>query len=640
MAQLPADRTKLTLAQANQTPGLVADATANKNALTEAYDTIDLLNEKVDTHAGASVLPHADGSVTTAKIANGAVSSNKLASGAATTDKIADSAVTTSKLAAGATIEEKIANGAVSRRTIVTGAVGADQLDPSLLQQYGNIATNAKFQQIDAQFADITQDTSITVTVGPGGSYSTINAALGYLSRKTLKYSDSGFKAEIMLKSGFVMSEQVFVKNIDLGFITISSEASEVTINAGGFVQNVNESAYGSSGFPLTSSAAFTGYGNAIMPVINVLFNFNGSGIAGQTNGIFLIYGAMGLIARGKGFKNGMGNGYSIMEGSRLYATETICSGHASNNISCFRGSYLLFRAGIATGSGGYGAYLDNACMIDCISADFSNCVQSGLWISGLSMASANRMTANNCGRNAISADSGSTIDAHNSTLNNAVQRGVSCDGSTINVNDSSITGSGQQAINVTNSGTVTAKNSTMTGSLGTESVYANYGGTCNVSGAQCQRVVGTNGTDIRVGYGGIIYAHDAVGGYSGATPNVLSNNGIIFNATAISDNTTFGANQTFTPTGDWSGTLTYSKMPNGIVWLRGTLTAGTTLTPGTNIGSIASGYRPPVTMPLQAIHGSNNTQYGFHISSSGSMFLSSTLVSGSYNINFMYKSV
>ncbi|REK59894.1 MAG: hypothetical protein C6W55_00580 [Thermobacillus sp.] len=43
MAQLPADRTKLNAAVANQQPSIVASAQANREALIEAYDTIDKL---------------------------------------------------------------------------------------------------------------------------------------------------------------------------------------------------------------------------------------------------------------------------------------------------------------------------------------------------------------------------------------------------------------------------------------------------------------------------------------------------------------------------------------------------------------------------------------------------------------------
>lgn len=48
MANLPANRTKLNVAIANQQPSIVASAQANREALVEAYDTIDLLYEMVN----------------------------------------------------------------------------------------------------------------------------------------------------------------------------------------------------------------------------------------------------------------------------------------------------------------------------------------------------------------------------------------------------------------------------------------------------------------------------------------------------------------------------------------------------------------------------------------------------------------
>jgi len=47
MAQLPADRTKLQAAVINQQPSIVASAKANREALTEIYDTADLLYQFV-----------------------------------------------------------------------------------------------------------------------------------------------------------------------------------------------------------------------------------------------------------------------------------------------------------------------------------------------------------------------------------------------------------------------------------------------------------------------------------------------------------------------------------------------------------------------------------------------------------------
>lgn len=56
MATLPSNRTKLQAAISNQVAGTTADASANINAMIEAYDTIDTLNQKVDGLVSAGIL--------------------------------------------------------------------------------------------------------------------------------------------------------------------------------------------------------------------------------------------------------------------------------------------------------------------------------------------------------------------------------------------------------------------------------------------------------------------------------------------------------------------------------------------------------------------------------------------------------
>lgn len=133
MATLPADRTKLALAQSNQTAGNVAASTKNINAMTESYDTIDLLNQKVDTHAAAAVLPHADLSVTTAKIALLAVGTAQLANTAITTAKMTDLNVTTAKLAdANVTLVKMAANSVGTTQIVDASVTTAKQADLSI----------------------------------------------------------------------------------------------------------------------------------------------------------------------------------------------------------------------------------------------------------------------------------------------------------------------------------------------------------------------------------------------------------------------------------------------------------------------------------------------------------------------------
>ncbi|PZD95240.1 hypothetical protein DNH61_11815 [Paenibacillus sambharensis] len=56
MANLPSNRTKLQAAVTNQQPTIVASSQANREAMIEAYDTIDLLNQKVDGLAAGGTL--------------------------------------------------------------------------------------------------------------------------------------------------------------------------------------------------------------------------------------------------------------------------------------------------------------------------------------------------------------------------------------------------------------------------------------------------------------------------------------------------------------------------------------------------------------------------------------------------------
>jgi len=62
MARLPADRTKLNAAIVNQQPSIVASAQANREALIEAYDTIDMLyNFTAGLVAGGTLQPYPHG---------------------------------------------------------------------------------------------------------------------------------------------------------------------------------------------------------------------------------------------------------------------------------------------------------------------------------------------------------------------------------------------------------------------------------------------------------------------------------------------------------------------------------------------------------------------------------------------------
>jgi len=129
MATVPADRTKLALAQSNQNPLNVLGSSQNKNALAEAYDTIDLLNQKVDANYGTGAISTnqlADSSVTLAKMADSSVGTMELVAASVTLAKMAAASVGTTQLVDGSVTDAKIAPATITADKFVAGALNND----------------------------------------------------------------------------------------------------------------------------------------------------------------------------------------------------------------------------------------------------------------------------------------------------------------------------------------------------------------------------------------------------------------------------------------------------------------------------------------------------------------------------------
>ena len=374
------------------------------------------------------------------------------------------------------------------------------------------------------------------ITVGNVGDVSSLNEALKIAASRRAAYTGTGFKIEVRLLSGFVLKEQVFVKNQDLSFVTITAEDDVVKIDASSFKNNVSEEAY-VTGLKLESAAAFTGYGIAKLPFVDCSFDFTRTGISGRTNGVFLIYGAEFRMGRGRKFLNGLSSGLSVMEGSKAYVTDTEFSGFNGNNIACYRGSYVLFRGGKANNStSGYGVYLDNLCQMDAAMADFSDNQRTNVWISGQSLLSANNAKFNNSKtENGLAADGASVADVHYAKFNDNALNGIVCQkSSAIDANNCDAKNNNGTGILVSDSANVNASASILTGN-GAYGVRCNFGGFLNISKADCRKVENIENADIRVDYGGYIAAHAAIGGLSGvAQGNVINNNGVVLNADKI----------------------------------------------------------------------------------------------------------
>jgi hypothetical protein len=72
--------------------------------------------------------------------------------------------------------------------------------------------------------ASIGSNEDITVTVGSGGDYATLNLALEALSRTVPVYKSGGFSARVEILSGYIETERIRVSNIDLSWIRIVAQ--------------------------------------------------------------------------------------------------------------------------------------------------------------------------------------------------------------------------------------------------------------------------------------------------------------------------------------------------------------------------------------------------------------------------------
>lgn len=110
------------------------------------------------------------------------------------------------------------------------------------------------------------QTADVTVTVGSGGDYSTVDEAIEYLKTLLPGYKNGGFKAEISLLTGFVWTEQLAFKNgVDLSWIEITSVDATVTVDGSEITVIDGDSVYG-------YQAAITVFNGAVGPVINTVF--------------------------------------------------------------------------------------------------------------------------------------------------------------------------------------------------------------------------------------------------------------------------------------------------------------------------------------------------------------------------------
>src|SRR5690554_5349301 len=270
------------------------------------------------------------------------------------------------------------AGDAVLRQELASPGQGSD-----LVAHTGT--SNTVTETLDRHTADIDQrtinvDESISLTVGSGGDYSTINEALEFLSKRSANITGS---ATILLLSGFIMSEQIFLRGIDLSWIEIVSEDAEVPIQRSSLTTQL-DSPEGVAGpyYP-----AFSAYSNASLPVISTLFNMDSSGTASGRVGIIIEGGSFGFISEGAGVKNAGEHGLRVSYGSRAVANGSIFTGAVN------RGCMVLVNSSASINGADFSGALGRntlrvfrSCVVNARGANLSNGAEVNVRVSEASL--------------------------------------------------------------------------------------------------------------------------------------------------------------------------------------------------------------------------------------------------------------
>ncbi len=320
--------------------------------------------------------------------------------------------------------------------------------------EYGRPTTEEKLATVKQvlRLDDTSLRENVKVTVGAGGDFPTINAAVLRLSRFT---PDLGVTAEVELQSGFVMMEQLFVEGVDLGWITITGVDAETIINEPSLTRVLD------GRYP-----AFGVKGGGTLPAIGQLFRFSSKGDSADSRDGVVASGAGSSadILSGCGVQDAGSYGIYAAEGSTINATGADASGAGSHGIFAYSGSTINAAGANASGAGGHGLFAAEGSTINATGADASDAGNYGLHAAHGSTINAQNANASGAGSYGIFATSSSTINAAGADASGAGSSGIfASDGSTVNAYGADASGAGQYGIRVYSGSTINAHDVTGT---------------------------------------------------------------------------------------------------------------------------------------------------------------------------------
>ncbi|SUT96036.1 Tail fiber protein [Actinobacillus lignieresii] len=408
---------------------------------------------------------------------------------------------------------------------------------------------------------DLTLDllnSNVTVTVGNQGDFATINDAISYLtnnfSKKTHKVGDStnsskytpdSLSATIKILSGFVMREQVILRQSKLGWINLIAEDPEVIISR----ESLTKIAY----FEGTSSEmypAFYAGDNSEQLLLACRFKMDETGDGTNRHGYVCNRNSTGHIWSNCGINNAGGYGCFAREASTISCRITYFEGAGKSGYAAAGASKMNAQGGRCAGSH------DGVSAFGCSIINFErgvadNCKNDSIVCLSSSAIGCDYAELNNANRYGIRCQEGGRVGGYQINIQNAKSVGIYCLGGSVSftkvnlndcnqgiladrcaivtVNQSSIIAK-SKGIHAKNGSKVDASDSSVI--CGSEfSVNANFGSSVVVTNVDCRSNRNSDGhNDLQFSNGSFISARDAKGGIAnGLLFNQLYQNGAVF---------------------------------------------------------------------------------------------------------------
>lgn len=263
----------------------------------------------------------------------------------------------------------------------------------------------------------------ITMTVGPGGTYATLNQALAVLSLMQPKLQPAPITATVKLLAGYEMAEQVIVRGLQLGWVSITSVNPTVLIRRASLVQLVDDH------YP-----AFAAVNGGSLPRIAALFSMTTEGPATWRDGIYCGYGGSVQVAAGCGVQSAGAYGALALQGGSISAEGGDFRNAALDCVRATRGGIVAVMGAILTGAGENGVVSQRGGVVDCNEANVTGAGQRGIYCGSAGRVNAKnanaRRGANNDATDIFVEDGGwisapSAVGGTNIALNTLTVNGV-----------------------------------------------------------------------------------------------------------------------------------------------------------------------------------------------------------------------